>query len=59
MVKLDNEPTAMWDLMGKDAALFHYSADADPDSIGLPVRRSNQARWFHSIWTSVARATDR
>ena len=58
MVKLDNEPIAMWDLMGKDATLFHYSAYADPDSMASQYV-AESARWFDSIWTSVAREPDR
>jgi DNA-binding transcriptional regulator YhcF (GntR family) len=53
-VKLNNEPTPMWDLMGKDATLFHHSADADPDSLGSQYVQQS-AMWFDSIWTSVAR----
>ncbi|MBN9098861.1 MAG: GntR family transcriptional regulator [Pseudonocardia sp.] len=53
-VKLDNEPTAMWDLMGKDATLFHHSADNDPDSMASQYI-AQSAMWFDSIWDSVAR----
>jgi DNA-binding transcriptional regulator YhcF (GntR family) len=57
-VKLDNEPTAMWDLMGKDATLFHHSADADPDSMASQYV-AQSAMWFDSIWTTVAREPSR
>lgn len=53
-IKLDNEPTPMWDLMGKDATLFHHSADTDPDSLGSQYVQQS-AMWFDSIWNSVAR----
>jgi len=58
-VKLDHEPTPMWDLMGKDAILFHHAADAaDPDTMAsLYVQQS--AMWFDSIWTTVAREPSR
>jgi DNA-binding transcriptional regulator YhcF (GntR family) len=53
-VTLDGEPTPIWDLMGKDATLFHHTADADPDS--LASQYVDQSRmWFDSIWNSVAR----
>jgi DNA-binding transcriptional regulator YhcF (GntR family) len=57
-VKLDNEPTAMWDLMGKDATLFHHSADTDPDSMASQYV-AQSAMWFDSIWTTVAREPSR
>jgi DNA-binding transcriptional regulator YhcF (GntR family) len=57
-VKLDNEPIAMWDLMGKDATLFHHSADGDPDSMASQYV-AQSAMWFESMWTSVAREPDR
>lgn len=53
-VKLDNEPTAMWDLMGKDTVLFHHSADADPDSMASQYI-AQSLMWFNSIWDTVAR----
>lgn len=54
-VKLDDEPTPMWDLMGKDAILFHHAADAaDPDTMASQYVQQS-AMWFESIWTTVAR----
>lgn len=54
-VKLDNEPTPMWDLMGKDTILFHHAADAsDPDTMASQYVQQS-AMWFESIWTTVAR----
>jgi hypothetical protein len=51
---LDGEETAIWDLMGKDATLFHHSADGDEDS--LSSQYISQSRlWFESIWSTVAR----
>ena len=57
-VKLDGEPVAMWDLMGKDATLFHHSADADPDFTASQYV-AQSAMWFNSIWNSVAREPTR
>ncbi|MQA07701.1 MAG: GntR family transcriptional regulator [Pseudonocardiaceae bacterium] len=53
-VTLDGEQTAIWDLMGKDATLFHYCADGDEDSLGSQYIRQSRM-WFDSIWTSVGR----
>jgi hypothetical protein len=51
---LDGEQTAIWDLMGKDATLFHHSADGDEDSLASQYLRQSRM-WFDSIWTTVAR----
>ncbi|MFI1463595.1 hypothetical protein [Nocardia carnea] len=53
-LELDGESTAIWDLMGKDAMLFQYSRDADPDSSSSQFVDQSQV-WFDSIWNSVAR----
>lgn len=53
VVPLDGEDVAIWDLMGKDASLFHHAADGDPDSTATQfVNQSTM--WFESIWDSVA-----
>jgi DNA-binding transcriptional regulator YhcF (GntR family) len=53
-VTLNGEPTAVWDLMGKDAVLFHHSAEADPET--MASQQVQQGRlWFESLWASVAR----
>ncbi|MET7768207.1 GntR family transcriptional regulator [Nocardia sp. NPDC005366] len=53
-VPLDEEDVPIWDLMGKDATLFHHSRDVDPDSAGSQFVSQSQL-WFDSIWNSVAR----
>ncbi|MGW0252772.1 GntR family transcriptional regulator [Nocardia goodfellowii] len=53
-VKLDGESVPIWDLMGKDATLFHHAQDADLDSTGSQFVAQSQM-WFDSIWNSVAR----
>jgi hypothetical protein len=40
--------------MGKDATLFHHSADTDEDSLASQYVRQSRM-WFDSIWTTVAR----
>lgn len=53
-IQFKNGPQAIYDLMGKDAILFHHAANDDPDSIGTQYLQ--QARlWFDSMWTSVGR----
>lgn len=43
----------IYDSLGKDAELFHYAADGDPDSI--ESRFVSQTRhWFDSVWATIA-----
>jgi hypothetical protein len=45
MLQFKNGPQAIYDLMGKDAVLFHHAANEDPDSTGTQYLQ--QARlWF-------------
>lgn len=53
VLSLGGEPKAMYDLMGKDAILFHHSVNDDDTSTGSQY--VEQARtWFDSMWTTVA-----
>jgi hypothetical protein len=56
-VTLDGEPTPIWDLMGKDAVLFHHSADADTESMASQYVTQSRL-WFDSIWNTVARPVE-
>ncbi len=51
-VALDGQPVAMFDLMGKDVTLFHYSSD-DPSGLGSQFIEQAQA-WFDSMWSTVS-----
>lgn len=54
-VTLDDSPTAMWDLMGKDTVLMNFTLTSDEDSItSQHVRQSSM--WFESVWSTVARS---
>jgi DNA-binding transcriptional regulator YhcF (GntR family) len=51
---LNGEPTPIYDLMGKDATLFHHATNDDPTSTG--TQYVTQARtWFQSMWTTISR----
>lgn len=53
-VTIKGEPHAVYDLMGKDATLFHHAVSPDEDSTG--TQYVEQARlWFDSMWSTVAR----
>jgi DNA-binding transcriptional regulator YhcF (GntR family) len=54
---LKGEQRKIYDLMGKDATLFHHAGD---DSESIDGQYVAQARaWFDSVWTTIARPYDR
>lgn len=52
-VSLHGQDVPMFDLMGKDATLFHYERDDDPASVGGQYIDQAQA-WFDSMWATVS-----
>jgi DNA-binding transcriptional regulator YhcF (GntR family) len=51
-VKINGEAIESFDLLGKDTALFHYSANEDPESSdSLHVTESR--KWFESVWSAI------
>ncbi|MDT5222063.1 MAG: hypothetical protein QOF15_4168 [Mycobacterium sp.] len=57
-IKLNGEPTGIWDLMGKDTILFHHSAEADPEAMASQYVQQSRM-WFDSVWNTVAREPSR
>ena len=53
-VAISGDPVEIWDLMGRDATLFHYAVDDDEASHGTQFVESARL-WFDSVWNSVAR----
>jgi DNA-binding transcriptional regulator YhcF (GntR family) len=53
-VKLGKEPHEIYDLMGKDATLFHHTTADDDTPANSPYVNETQA-WFDTIWTTVSR----
>lgn len=53
-VVVDGETIPTFDPMGKDTVLFHHTATNDPDAQGSQYV-AQAARWFESIWTTIAR----
>jgi hypothetical protein len=53
-VTIGGEHVPIFDPMGKDAELFHHTATADPEASGS-LHVSEAARWFGSIWGTIAR----
>jgi len=53
-VAIKGEPVVIYDLMGKDATLFHYAVSDDDASHGTQFVEAARL-WFDSVWNSVAR----
>jgi DNA-binding transcriptional regulator YhcF (GntR family) len=52
-VTLKGETRPMYDLLGKDAVLFHHTISDDDTSIGSQYVEQARA-WFDSIWTTIS-----
>ena len=52
-VSIQGKPTGIYDLMGRDATLFHYAASDDEASHATQFVESARL-WFDSLWSSVA-----
>ena len=52
-ITISGEQIPVYDPMGKDTELFHHNS-GDPDSIGS-LYLTEAARWFASIWSTIAR----
>jgi DNA-binding transcriptional regulator YhcF (GntR family) len=52
-VTLNGEARPMYDLLGKDAVLFHNTLSDDDASIGSQYVEQARA-WFDSIWTTIS-----
>jgi len=54
-VTIKGEKHSVYDLMGKDATLFHHAV-TDEDDTSTGTQYVAQARtWFDSMWTTVSR----
>nr|WP_204342773.1 GntR family transcriptional regulator [Micromonospora terminaliae] len=52
-VSIKGEPTAIYDLMGKDVPLFHYAVSDDDTSHGTQFVEASR-QWFDSLWSTIA-----
>lgn len=52
MVPFREQEVEIYDILGLDATLYHYSADAE-DGQGAAFVHSSQ-RWFESLWSTIA-----
>jgi DNA-binding transcriptional regulator YhcF (GntR family) len=53
-VTLNEQPHEIYDLMGKDATLFHHATSDDDASAGSQHVEQLQ-NWFDTIWTTISR----
>lgn len=54
-ISLNGSDQEIYDLMGKDATLFHHQADTDGDGTDTNSLYVAEAlSWFESVWTTVA-----
>jgi hypothetical protein len=53
-VTLHGQTVPIYDLVGKEATMFHHETGDDPDSIGGQYVAQAQA-WFDSMWSTVSR----
>jgi DNA-binding transcriptional regulator YhcF (GntR family) len=53
-VTLSDQPHEIYDLMGKDATLFHHTTSDDDASAGSQHVEQLQT-WFDTIWTTISR----
>jgi DNA-binding transcriptional regulator YhcF (GntR family) len=55
-LEIDGQSIPTFDPMGKDTALFHHTAETDPEALSSQYV-AEAAAWFDSIWTTIARPT--
>lgn len=56
-ITINKKPSEMFDLMGKDATLFHHAATDDDTSPSTQHVQQIQT-WFDTVWTTISRHTD-
>jgi DNA-binding transcriptional regulator YhcF (GntR family) len=54
-VAVNGASVPIFDPMGKDATLFHYSASEDDDRSNGPQFVTQAQAWFDSLWNTIAR----
>jgi len=52
-VRIREKRQAIYDPMGKDAVMFHYVDDGDPESKDAQFVTQTRA-WFESVWATIA-----
>ena len=53
-ITIDGTDHEIYDLMGKDATLFHHQADTSDDAATDSLYVSEALNWFDSVWNTVA-----
>lgn len=55
VARIDGESVPIYDLLGKDTALFFHSANDDSDTSDGPKIVAEGQAWFESMWNTLAR----
>lgn len=53
-ISISGDPVPIYDVMGKDSTLFHFTT-ADDDSSHGPRYVEQSRAWFDSVWNTIAR----
>lgn len=53
-INVGGEHVEIYDVMGKDATLFHFATGTDDETSQAPQYVSQAQTWFDSIWRTVA-----
>ncbi len=53
-VTVNGDLVPIFDVMGKDATLFHFATDDDDTSMATQYVEQSQA-WFESVWNTIGR----
>ena len=53
-VTVKSQPTAIYDVLGKDVPLFHFAASDETESLNSQYVHQSRT-WFDSVWNTIAR----
>jgi hypothetical protein len=54
-IRLEGQPTEIFDLLGKDTTLFHFSAHDDSETSNAPQFVKEARTWFEALWGTISR----
>ncbi|MFG1997708.1 GntR family transcriptional regulator [Spirillospora sp. NPDC048911] len=55
-IRLGGESVEVYDLMGKDTTLFHFSSADDEETSNSPQFVREAKAWYESLWNTIARS---
>ncbi|MBT2210322.1 winged helix-turn-helix domain-containing protein [Actinomadura sp. NEAU-AAG7] len=54
-IRLEGESVEIFDLLGKDTTLFHFSATDDSETSNAPQFVKESKAWFDALWETISR----